>query len=293
MNYEYLRPWRARASGLSFALLSTVSCIPVDARDPPGTVTVEVQAAPALPGARFETADGFQLEFERFVVALGRTSLAGDDCNAYSSGEYTRLFDFTTTSERHKLSLLYGLGSCELSFAVTIPGRQALLESGVTEADRIQMRAAASDAYEENRGVSLYVQGRAQQGAREKRFAFAFRSRLLFEACKPNIELSAERAAEVLLRVDALGLFRERAGNADARLRFAPFADADDVLGNADGVVTQEELDQSPLGADAVENQGQPRPFASLGEYLYRGAAWGVFGYADGGSCELVRRDDD
>jgi hypothetical protein len=60
------------------------------------------------------TVDGLSISVDRFLVGIGDASV-GDACISYSDAGYGRLLD-GMRSDDQKLSLLFGLGQCEIDF---------------------------------------------------------------------------------------------------------------------------------------------------------------------------------
>src|SRR6185503_16203455 len=70
-----------------------------------------------------------------------------------------------------------------LWFRLRSPSTDALLEQGVTPDDLAFMRAREDDAHVSDRGVSVFVRGRASRGAVTKRFAWTFRQGYTLHDC--------------------------------------------------------------------------------------------------------------
>jgi hypothetical protein len=136
----------------------------------------------------------------------------------------------------------------------TIVGR------GATEADKTMMRTPSSDAFADDSGMSIYVRGRAMHGGVVKSFDWPFRYRARYDRCAPSPALSGSTsvttggldfrtnvAQSVVIEVSPGALFADELNATVAQPRFQVFADADTVTGNADGIVTLEELGRVPL----------------------------------------------
>src|SRR5215207_3224818 len=145
------------------ALLVTGSaCLPTETRAPPGLLAVSI-AAPGAASESFETQDGWSVRLDRAYASVGRVELAGSDCDAYSEAGYSRLLNLSS-SEPQRVSLLYGLGSCSVSFTVGPPRWNTVLGDAIPAEVEERFRTPGSDGETEG-GVSLYVEGRAQRGA--------------------------------------------------------------------------------------------------------------------------------
>jgi hypothetical protein len=271
---------------LGGALLVAFACVPADNRPPPGSLTITVSPSPAVRDGVL-TADGWRVTFDRVVVSMGRTSL-GNDCASYASASYDRVLDVTSRSDQ-KLSVLHGLGSCDLRFRVSSPSSDAVLGEGVSETDRTALRAPGGDAHVPSGGVALAVRATATRGAVTKRFTWLFRSRVRYGGCSltpdsgPAVDLRAEVDQVVDIRIEAEAVLRDDVDASTAALRFEPFAAAD---ADGDGDVTLEELGQVPLAAvrdagafeagtydfdeDAgLFRAGRPIVIETLGDYVY------------------------
>lgn len=206
--------------------------------------------------AGFVTDDGWSIELERFVTALGGVDLDDpedfevDSCTSYSETNYEWLIDFVEASTE-KVALVYGLGECLVEWRFRGPSADTVLGAGASEDDRARMTLDGSDPYAENRATSLVVVGRAQRGEVEKRFEWQFRRAFEVGECtraggsEPSLslfELAGEEKASLLIEVRAEELFREVADD-DAPFGFEAFALADQ---DEDGWITLAELLQVP-----------------------------------------------
>ncbi len=236
---------RSLAGVLAAALLS--ACLPVDTRKPPGALHVSVRGNDALAGGIALTSDGWSIDYDRFLVTIGHTWLSSEECDVYSEADYSRIVD-ARRREPQKLSLLYADGRCGLSFAVTAPDEDSLLTPGVTQGDKDFLRewGAGPDA-----GISMRVEGRATDGARVKHFRWSYRRYSGYD-CSAGVDagplfvLSHEREENATITLRGEALFELERELAPGTLRFAPFAEADDVFGDGDGEITTEELEGAP-----------------------------------------------
>jgi hypothetical protein len=216
---------------------------------------VEARASDALRDG-FVTDDGWSVELERFVTALGGVDLDDpddfqvDSCTSYSETNYEWLIDFAAASTE-KVALVYGLGDCLVEWRFRGPSADTVLGAGAREEDLARMTLDGSDAYAEQRSTSLVVVGRARRGDVEKRFAWEFRRSFEVGECtrsdgtEPSaslFELEGEGEASLLIEVRGEELFREIADDT-APLTFDAFALADR---DEDGEITLGELLQVP-----------------------------------------------
>lgn len=249
------------AGGSSIVALS--SCLPGDTRPPPAHLLVTVTTAEGgeVAALRWGTEDGWTITLDRVLLSVGNASLGGDDCNGYQGGSYGRILDMSVR-EAQKLSIVFGLGACELAYQLRPPTGGFLLGAGVTEADRDVMRAEGSDAWVSSKGTSLYVEGNAVRADRVKTFAWSFREQLRFRECAlhgPALVANEVRTVELRAHPEALfERFEDEPGNV---LRFDPFAEADDQS-DRDGAITLDELARRALPGGV---------HATLGELVYRG----------------------
>ncbi|HVJ93410.1 MAG TPA: hypothetical protein VM580_26595 [Labilithrix sp.] len=247
--------------GLWIALLP--SCLPEDTRPPPAQllVTVKTVETSEVSTLRWATEDGWTITIDRLLLSVGNASLGGSDCNGYQGGSYGRIFDMRVR-EAQKLSLIFGLGACELAYQLRPPAGGFLLGSGVTEADKDMMRAEQSDPWVSRKGTSLYVAGNAVRDERVKTFAWSFREQLRFKECALHgPALVADEVRTIELRVHPEALFERFEEEPGSALRFDPYAEADDQS-DGDGAISLDELARraTPGGVHAT-----------LGEVVYRG----------------------
>ncbi len=157
-----------------------------------------------------------------------------------------------------KVSVIYALGHCEVGFRVSSPNADTVLGASTTDADKTMMRTPGSDAFNDQAGTSIYVEGRATRGDAVESFAWSFRYRARYDRCAttpalsgspmaaPGIDLRSNVAESLLVEVSPGVLFADALNTTVAQHRFQVFADADAVTGNGDGVVTLDELARVP-----------------------------------------------
>jgi hypothetical protein len=272
----------------AFALSVLDACVPADTRPTPGSVTFTVSPSPAVVNG-VTTIDGWNVTFERVLVAMGRTTL-GSGCVDYAEASYDRVLDVTKNGGQ-KLSIVHGLGECDVRFRVGSPSTDAVLGDGVTEQEKAALRIPVTDGYIRAGGVSLAVQGAATRAGVTKRFRLLFRPRVRYARCAvpedggvaAGIELVGEVDKVFDIRIEAEALLRDDVDASTASLRFEPFASADK---DGDGNVTLEELKQVPIAtirdAGAFETgtyefdddggvfrPGRSVPINTLGDYVY------------------------
>jgi hypothetical protein len=287
-----------------------IGCLPGDTRPIPERVHVTAEPGQGLTQG-IDTADGWHITFDRFLLALGNLDFENDDvtCNSYAEARYDRLFDFTVAG-REKLGTVYGLGTCRIEFRLRAPSFDALIGPGATASDVPLMRIEAADHYQMEQGrVSLLVLGAASRGEEKKQFFWMFRRSYELTNCEApgggyltTVELTEASSSELRIEVRAEELFRA-APDDSAPLLFQPMADADT---NADGYVIFEELALVPMpvvetgelgegaasggggaGGAGPSDAGTPDSLEAL---VYRDLLPRVLRVAGGGPCEIEDR---
>lgn len=277
----------ARSLALVVAFTALGGCLPDDTRKPPGRldVTVTSDYALAAGGPGFDTIDGWHIEYDRFLVTLGEVNLGGDDCTRYNETDYSRVLDARLEAPQ-KLSTPFALGSCDFRFRMRPPPEDAVLGAGVSAADLELLRAPGSDGFADSSGSAVYVSGKAERPGATKRFSWSFRLGAQFDDCKllaeSGVSLSSDDQQSLDISIRSAALFQQVPNDFLAELRFAPFADADDVYGNGDGDVTLEELGEVPLGPNATFER-----WDSFADYLYTGLVPKLPRFRGAGSCDI------
>lgn len=265
---------------------ASTACLPADTRSPPATVVLSVEADDAIRSgiASETTADAWSIRYERFLVVFGHGELTGDDCDAYVEGGYARIFDLLEPGPQ-RANVLYGLGRCELEFSFATPAWDTLRGAGVSEEDELALRTPGKDSVSDGIGVSVWVEGRAERAGESKRFSWPFRRFIQYSYCElPTLEgverglsLAGHETVEVVVSMRGAPLFRETAEET-ANLRFDPFRNADDIHGDADGVVTLAELESTPWVGSGT---------ATLAEHLYLELLPEIVRYRGAGRCRF------
>lgn len=285
----------------ALAALSLVACLPKDTRPPPSRVVLSGSPADSLAAASTATAteDGWQLSFQRVLIALGRASLDGDRCSSYSEAGYARVLSLVGAPRSEKISESFALGHCDFGFGVTNPESDALLGATATTDDLAFLRTLGSDKYAGSGGISFYVEGRAARADEVVTFAWKFRGRMRLEQCAdvvdgkpvPGLDLPQDGDVNVDVTISPELLFADGLDPTIAKLRFDPIAAADHDTGDANGEVTLDELGLVPIsrlqndaGAYAPGDSGLR--FMTLEDFVYTGAAPNVPRYRGTGKCQ-------
>lgn len=293
-------------------LVATVTpgCLPQDTRPTPASLLITTSGNDAI-AQGFDTDDGWHIDFRRFVLSLGHAALGDNDaCNSYSEAHYERVLDLKQAGPQ-KVNLIYGLGSCTMTFRVTSPGDNAIAGAGVSDSDVLFMRTQFDDRFTTGQGSNGYVSGTAINGAQKKTFTWIFRQDWFYSDCVgpnadarlANLQLNGGDAlsANILVRGEELFNIMTEPNQPAPQLLFEPLALADTATGNNDGDVALDELSQvrvyaalgtmgsSSSSADtdaSVSDAGVPVD-TDLQTYVYKSLFRGMLHYADSGRCYL------
>ncbi len=274
------------------ALLAALllGCLPEDTRPPPGVVSVTFRGADAtIDGVT--TSDGWRVTFERVLVSIGSADVEGAGCEEYADADYFRILDGRLRTPQ-KVGLIYGLGTCTFELRARNPENDSLLGEGVTEEDKKLMRDPVTDEHEELAGITYWIRGRAERSGVAKSFDWRFRRRrVAYEDClvdgaSKELTLRGDETQTVEIRAHAAVLFQDALEHDKAKLRFDPIAAAD---GNADGVVTLEELEDvtmEGLGIAKPEDE-EAKEWVTLGDFVYLGLFPRIIRVGESGTCSL------
>jgi len=257
--------------------LLALGCLPGDERPEPGELFVAAEPSAATKDG-FTTSDGWTIVFDRVLMTVGHvfleedsnsefTGSSGPPCNMYTRGGYNRLFDFPAI-DREKVAVVFGLGTCAVSFGLFPPSEDTLLGPGVRSVDVTYMQErSASDDYDD--AVIAIVRGRSTDGQVEKRFNWSFAGAHSARECLTTgslgggsgdeppgvvsiVELHGGQSSSLTLEARAEELFRV-APHDDEPLHFDRFAEAD---ADSDGVITLDELDEVDAPTPTIEGAG-------------------------------------
>jgi hypothetical protein len=290
---------------VAFAAVALAGCLPKDTRPPPARVLLSASPGDALANASTTTPteDGWQLSFQRVLIALGRASLDGDRCSTYSEARYTRVLSLVAAPPTEKISESFALGHCDFGVGVTSPDGESLLGPTATADDLALLRTLGSDKYAGSSGISFYVQGRATRADELVTFAWKFRGRIRLEQCAdvidgkpvPGLDLAEDDDVNVDVTIEPELLFSDTLDPTTAELRFDAIAAADRDAGDANGEVTLDELGLVPISslqndAGAYSPGDSGLTFTTLEDFVYAGAAPNVPRYRGTGKCQAQLR---
>lgn len=240
-----------------------------------------------IPSAEFE--DGWSVTYERFLVVLGNVTVAdGGETGGSLAG--TRLYDLTRPGPQ-LVGELSGLEAGQwpnVAYEIPRAGDETQRHESARSGDLKLMRDG---------GYTLFAEGRARQGDREKTFAWGFDVPTRYEDCVDvrggqetyGVVVSHGGSATHQLTIHGDHLFYDDLASGDAALRFEALAaaDADD-----DGEITLDELSEVSLSELSSED-GRYGVGAfdvdTLGEFV--AAATTSVGHFDGeGHCTATAR---
>jgi len=258
------------SKGLVFGIAfvgSTTGCLPVDTA-PPAEVLVNLRASALsseIPSS--EMADGWQIEFERYLITIGSVSLSPGgvhECKDATTTRYSRVLTLRQ-SQPQKVGLVFGRGVCLLGYGIFPIGRTSpvVRGAGVSESD-MELMLSDDISYMRRSGVTtesvsittsavsgtgLYVEGTATRGAEHKRFRWEFpyvtpadsAGCPLDEFTTVHLDAGAQVTVELTARGEAL--FAQDSLSEES-LSFDSFAAADR---DGDGFITTVELATSQV----------------------------------------------
>jgi len=239
------------------------------------------------------TADGWSIVVDGLILGIGVAGLltpafVNRSCNSYSEGpRYSRLLDARLPTDQ-KVSTLFGLGRCHLTFAITPPSDDTLLGENVSQADKDRMAGRALADGRRAAGMAIDFAATATRGPETKQVHWQLRqgrgftcSRTVEGVPSQPIELESEANLPFHIGIRGAALFADSAGPT-ATLRFDSIAAADTDHGNGDGEITLDEVGKVTLDVarrygpyDSASIPGAPvvptfPGSASLEDYIYR-----------------------
>src|SRR5262245_11611554 len=146
---------------LCVVCLPAAACVPTDQRPQPGKLTLAI--GPAVADA--DTADGWRVHIDKWLVSIGRTDLSDSDCALYNDIFYVRVLDLLAP-EPQTMSTAYALGVCRFVFALLAPGSDTLQGAGVTREDYLSMQGGEPGSV----GTALWLRGTATRADRAVAF---------------------------------------------------------------------------------------------------------------------------
>lgn len=241
-----------------------VACLPGDLRPEPGHVYLRVEGADTAQQG-FVTEDGWTIHFDKLLVRMGHSLLAGTDCEVYGEARYLRLVDLVVPEDQ-LLGEMHGLKACNVQFFVTNYGT-TYTGSGVTRDDWAILWDREDLKVNDHRGTIVYVRGSAGRGSVTKHFSWRFRRDYSFTECgdpldgtvNTSLQLKGGENLRPLITFHPDELFRDGV-EIDAKIRFEPLAETDV---DADGEITLEEVSAIPspvveLTPEELHDAGAP-----------------------------------
>ncbi len=295
--------------------LGTPGCLPADTRPEPGRIYVttdlptDLRETLAEEGQlAFTTEDGWTVNLTRLFVSLGSLGFAGEGCNEYSEARYGRVLDMQQPGPQ-KLGQMWGLNGCLVSYSVYRASSDSVLGAGVTTKDRDLMQNALVPTSAETgvttaQGMTLHVQGSAENSGTTVSFDWGFSDRLNWTDCQRRINGELETQLPLVggetlgvnIVVEPRNLFlavpdgSTALASTDAGATTAAravslmqlIADADQRNGNANGRVALDELSTMTVPSDLSA--------LNLAEVIRQKAYPSVFQYGGDGQC-VVRKE--
>jgi len=234
---------------LATALLAPVACLPEPDLPAHAKVSAYLTPSPATAGEPFLLEGGWTVHFTRTRAVVGSPDLYGMYCDTMTDSiGYGRLVTFHDM-EPQKLGEAYALGNCGLLLASGMQPEDVIPGGELTQRD---VDAFFADETQIAWPKDLEVAGEATQGDRRVSFHFA-RSNGVVEQCYGYdsslqwLRDGDERRADYTLALeDMWSLIGGGFGSFDA------FANADAEYGDANGVITTEEIARAgtwPMGS--------------------------------------------
>ncbi|MDB4929772.1 MAG: lipoprotein [Myxococcaceae bacterium] len=233
---------------IALVALAALGCGGDSAGTSPGTVSLSIwgedyiaDQIPPLTGSAAGFENGWSVRYTRFLVNVGDFTVAASDGTAGGALPAMRVYDLKTTAAPFAVGRIAGVPSRRMD-------RVSYRIAPATAASTAGNAAAADLALMQSNGYGLYVEGEGTRMGTTVRFRWGFAQNIHFESCT-NADSSAGLAVPSGGNVDAQitvhgdHFFYDDLQSETARLRFDAVAAADAApAGNADGVVTLEEL---------------------------------------------------
>lgn len=227
-------------------------------------------------------ADGWSVEFERFLVSVGEVTVAEGGRSPGLAAPQYQVYDLAqgTGGAGHAVAHeSVPEGRYDHTGYVIGPADDAVSGSVQSSADVEVLRAG---------GYSVYVEGIATKGEIFKTFAWGFATRTRHEGCMSLAEIHRGGPAEIEITIHGDHLFFDDLFSATPAVRFERIAQADDE-GDGDGDISRAELaavDIRPLANYQVGSTG----IEDLWRFIEQQVT--TIGHIDGeGHCETVRLD--
>jgi hypothetical protein len=215
--------------------------------------------------------DGWSVSYDKFLVSFQNIVVADARGDTAGGMQASRLFDNTLPGVK-AIAVLDGVAAKawdRVSYEIAPVVEDTELSEGVPEADKQLMIGG---------GYSLYVSGVASKDDVEKRFGWGFAIGTRYEECQaeedgrvePGVVVTNNGQLTAELTTHGDHLFYDRLQSSPdpsvpTSLRFEGLAAAD---ADADGTITLEELDATPLDVRTYDPSGLGA--ATLGAFVTR-----------------------
>jgi hypothetical protein len=274
-------PRHALPGALAILCLSLAACGGGD--DAPGMLSVSIYGEDLVEDGipADELVDGWEITFDRFLVSVGdvRVAAAGEP-PAIDDGAY-RIFDLARSSggDGHPLLAVEVPGGFYEDLGYRIAPAAAAVAGNAEAADVDLMTGG---------GFSIYAEGVAVKDQVAKTFAWGFTGATRYGACEAGARVDGgEAGVEITIHADHL--FYDDLVAEEPNLAFDLKAAADD-LGNADGIVSEEELAAIDIRDQARYQVGPFSDVIDLWTFIDRQSA--TVGHVDGeGHCDDAIRE--
>jgi hypothetical protein len=266
MNREGKR--RSQAIIVLFSAAALFACVGEDLAGE-GDVSLEVSGGAALRegfphtegDATHAFVDGWELQFDKYIVAVGDVRFAEQDDGAeVKTWAGPKVMDLaTSTTGSEALVDIDGLPARRLDFGFRFVAPTALPAESTASSDDVQLMI--------DNGWSLLVEGEANHpsSGRTVGFRFGLPAAVRYYECingkdtTSGIAVEASKTTGAYIYAHAIHLFWDTLASGDEDLRFEAFA----AMAGDDDLVTEEELEAQDLtdlqGADGnplVDSEG-------------------------------------
>jgi hypothetical protein len=182
--------------------------------------------------------DGFSITFDKFLINLGKISVAKEGTSPEIEEPHMKIWDLTKQGPFSVVSVTAPAGEYHHT-AYTIAKSTSGSTSGNAEESDVQTM--------KDGGLSIYISGAATDGTITKTFVWEFHTETVYDPCHSEAQFADGGQATVQITIHGDHLFYDDAVSEDPSLRFMDIALAD---ADGDNEITKEELadyDITPL----------------------------------------------